>query len=143
MDKLYSIEKNKINKRHLGKMLTSLVELDEVIISQLSREEAMTLFCNDLKSLLEIDDLRLLIKKLDQLDQSLLHYAEEGLNQELPQLGDFFKTLSPILLRSIGQTLDSFSEKRESHLKNDGETLLKGWLESIRISLEEEIHFRQ
>jgi hypothetical protein len=144
MDTVYQIEKNRRNSQVLAKKLISLRDLDADNSVHIDQNTIIQLFCNDLKSLLELTDLSELIKRLNHLDQLLGHLNDEEFDHEIPNLDDFFRTLSPILLRSVSQTLDSLSKENENSLQEDGEeTLLMGWLESLRISIEEEIHIWQ
>ena len=93
---------------------------------------------------MEISDISILIKKINQLVQLLRQFKDEEVYKELPNLDDFYRILSPVLLRSVSQTLDSLSHDEKINLNANGEeSLLKGWLESLRIAIEEEIHIWQ
>mgnify|MGYP005637884885 CR=1 FL=1 len=144
MADIYQIQTNRTNSNILGNGMSSLFDLNIENLINIDQQTITFLFCNDLKSLLETSDLRELIKKLNQLDQLLIQYREEEVDQDLPHLDDFFRILSPLLLRSVSQTLDSISKDEKINLNTNGEeSLLMGWLESLRISIEEEIHIWQ
>ena len=149
MENYYGIQhhkanQNKANQNMIDDSIILLTACDDSTISQLDNKTLITYFCNDLKNILKIGDIRNIIHKLNQLDHTLIHLKEEEINLETPNLDDFFRTLSPVLLRSIEESLDSMSMNLNTNEKRNGEeSLLKGWLESIRISIEEEIHIWQ
>jgi hypothetical protein len=144
MNSIYQIAKNRTNRNVLNGNLSSLKDLNCDHNFQTDQNQIIQLFCNDLKKLLMIEDLRELIKNLNQLDQLLISLKEKGEYSDLPNLDDFFRILSPVLLRSVSQTLDTISQDEKNNFHSNGEeSLLMGWLESLRISIEEEIHIWQ
>ena len=144
MDNYYGIQQNRTNKNYLGPENSLLSECDDQYIAQLDRKTLLHYFCNDLRKILETEDLQKMIRKLNQLDQLLNHLREEDINSDTPNLDDFFRILSPVLLRSIDESLNTLSINKDQDSTEEGEnSLLKGWLESIRIATEEEIHIWQ
>lgn len=144
MDNYYGIHQNRTNRNILCPEASLLSECDDQYISQLDRKTILHYFCNDLRKILENDDLQKMIRELNQLDQLLVHLREEDINSDAPNLDEFFRILSPVLLRSIDESLNTLSINKESEAQEEGEnSLLKGWLESIRIAIEEEIHIWQ
>ena len=93
-------------------------------------------FCGDLKSILKLSDLREVISSVFKLENHVFLIREKWSSDEslLPALGDFYKALSPMLLRAIW-------EYNESYFKEDD--LNKKLMESLRVSLEEELYYWQ
>ena len=144
MNYVYQATKNRTNVNVLNKNLAPLRDLNSEHLLHTDKNQIIQLFCNDLKQLLDISELRELIKKLNQLHHLLLNLNDEGVYKDLPNLDDFFRVLSPVLLRSVSQALDTISQdEKNNHSQSCEESLLMGWLESLRISIEEEIHIWQ
>ncbi|MBT3585248.1 MAG: hypothetical protein HN509_10085 [Halobacteriovoraceae bacterium] len=104
---------------------------DEVSVSEISR-----VFCNDLRALLEHGEISLIIHDLFIIESQLhhLHEAYPDKTAELPHLEDLYRGLSPVLLRSLWE---------HSELPEGESDVIRGWIEALRISIEEEIYLWQ
>ncbi len=105
------------------------VSLEDLINQQgiaLTQGQIISAFCNDLKGLLQFDDINMLIQEIFAVEHRLGVINEVEDDMELPELGDFYQNLSPILLRAL--------------LESDGQQIIKGWKEAIRIAIEEELY---
>lgn len=94
-------------------------------------------FCEELKKLLDNDqilDLAHGIFELEKKTDLLRPHLTSHKNFEIPHLNGLYKRLSPMILRSFLDVPDLEEEKNG---------LIKSWLESIRITIEEEIYFWQ
>jgi len=115
--------------------LISLVKENKSQLHILQKERVLAAFCNSIKNLLELDDIKVLISSLFDIELALNSFKESGvLINELPDFRDFYSSLSPILLRSVLEH-DLNSE--------DSDQLLKGWLGALRIALEEDLYIWQ
>lgn len=94
--------------------------------------EVSELVCEELKKILDLENLNDLLEAIFHLDHDLstLHDHVENI-QELPTLELFYRELSPTLLRSVWESLNR---------NEDVPQIYKGWRESIRIAIEEELH---
>ena len=111
--------------QHLS--LRDLVNSKYAVIEERQVIEA---FCNDLKKLLGQDDVHQMIRELFTVENNISLLADMG--EELPNLGDFHKNLSPILLRALVE-----------NTSDDFDRVLKSWKEALRIAIEEELYFWQ
>jgi len=131
--------KNKIGKPFLNAGveydLASLFKENQDKIDLLEKGEVLKAFCNSLKNLLDITDLKSLISGLFEIEYTLNSIKENGaIESDMPCFAGFYNSLSPILLRAV----------LEHDLDNeDSGTLIKGWLEALRIALEEELYVWQ
>ena len=107
-------------------------ERDEEIIP-LSEKELVKALTNDLKNLLEIDEMEQLVHEIFKLETQISFLNDKGKN--VPDLNIFYQNLSPVLLRSL---LEVKAEGIE-----DPSELLNLWKEAIRIAIEEEFHVWQ
>lgn len=100
-----------------------------------SEEEVLKAFCNDLKKLLSKETLKEVVDEIFLIENTLsLLSLKDEVDFSLPNLDHFYHSLSPILLRAIWENLES--ESNRNHV-------LHGWLESIRIAIEEELYIWQ
>ncbi|MCO4792726.1 MAG: hypothetical protein KC493_03380 [Bacteriovoracaceae bacterium] len=134
MEKMFNHEILRLNKSLLFQDdENSFYKINNENLHQFSRKKIVEIFCTELKYLLEIDDLVELVKRIDSLEYHLETLREEN-EKNVPNLDDFFRVLSPVLMRAIVENIET----------NKGrEALHQGFQESIRISIEEEIHIWQ
>lgn len=100
------------------------------------KEQVIKAFCNDLKAVLENDDIHQMIRGVFSVEHDLsvvndeLNFSDD--ESDVPSLVEFYRNLSPILLRAF---LDSpFNEKNPDDMAH-------GWKEALRIAIEEEFYF--
>ena len=93
-------------------------------------------FCYDLKGLLELSDLKEIISGIFRLENHIFLIKDKWTSAELliPELGDFYKSLAPMLLRGVWEFNEIYNEKAD---------LNKSLKESLRVSLEEELYYWQ
>ena len=107
---------------------SSFSEMDDQLI--------IKALCFDLKIILNLADLREIISAIFKLENQIFTIKEKWNFEEslLPSLDDFYKSLSPMLLRAVWEYNESYSKESE---------LNKKLMESLRVSLEEELYFWQ
>jgi hypothetical protein len=125
----------KINKTFQERRDINSLSLKDFLENKWSiqgKSELQIVFIKELKKLLEIENLEILINEVFNLEEELkdaiikLDLADDMFNFE-----EFFKNLSPVLLRSL---LDISTQW------NSSEQLLNSIKESVRIAIEEEIY---
>ena len=115
--------------------LRSLGNLLEQETWNFDLDELVQAYCFELKSVLEKSTIEEMIQSLFKLEGHLEQLASKyNAFEDWPNLNEFYQHLSPVLLQSVLEVN-----------KNEGnETpVLKGLMEGLRISLEEEIHIWQ
>ncbi len=99
----------------------------------MNQNRIIQMFCHELKSLLSLDEPLELLKRVESLEFHLETLREED-SQKVPNLDDFFRVLSPVLMRAVIENIET----------NEGrEALHQGFQEALRIAIEEEIHIWQ
>ncbi|MCB9061167.1 MAG: hypothetical protein H6622_06570 [Halobacteriovoraceae bacterium] len=131
-NELYTeLGKNKIGRIKIDDTNSCLREFSFEILLSFSKKRITKLFINDLKKILELDLLSDITSEIIELE-TFIDTLKDGV-EELsfyPNLDEFFSHLSRLLLRSLYE-----SSKTDAN----SEDVLHSWLESIRISIEEEI----
>ena len=101
---------------------------------QYDHQEIGEAFIRNLKELLEEDQTLLLIEKISLLDGVLKKLKEMYEEEELPNLADFYRDLSPVLMQKYWElNLNPPSKEAFDSL----------FLHSLHIALEEEIYIWQ
>jgi len=95
-------------------------------------------YCNDLKKILENDDLFKMINSIFSIEKNLDKLKLKFNLMEtssLPSLSRLYEKIAPLLLKtlSFGVDINQFNQ----------EELIHGWLETIRVSVEEELISRK
>lgn len=112
-----------------------LLDVEEKNWHNISQENILRAFCNDLKKLLDKDSIFEMTENIFNIENSLDNLNSEiGTEFIIPNMEDFYKKLSPILLRSLWES---------SKVDGDQDDLIHGWKESLRISIEEEFYVWQ
>ena len=132
---IYSNLGNKINKTFKDKRENDLFTVKDFIENKWTihqPEELKLTFIKDLKLLLKKENLFELIESFFELEHNM-QLAEEklALDSSLINLDEFYRNLSPVLLRGL---MD------QSNQSNNSEIILNSIKESMRISLEEQIY---
>lgn len=97
-------------------------------------KEVIKTFIENLKELLEEDESLLLIEKISLLDGTLKKLKEQYIDEDLPNLEDFYRDLSPILMQKYWElNLNPPNKEAFEHL----------FLHSLHIAIEEEIYIWQ
>ncbi|MBC98780.1 MAG: hypothetical protein CME63_13620 [Halobacteriovoraceae bacterium] len=97
-------------------------------------KEVIKTFIENLKELLEEDESLLLIEKISLLDGTLKKLKEQYSDEDLPNLEDFYRDLSPVLMQKYWElNLNPHNKEAFEHL----------FLHSLHIALEEEIYIWQ
>ena len=97
-------------------------------------KEVIKTFIENLKELLEEDESLLLIEKISLLDGTLKKLKEQYSDEDLPNLEDFYRDLSPVLMQKYWElNLNPPSKEAFDSL----------FLHSTHIALEEEIYIWQ
>ncbi|MAF78528.1 MAG: hypothetical protein CME60_10215 [Halobacteriovoraceae bacterium] len=97
-------------------------------------KEVIKTFIENLKELLEEDESLLLIEKISLLDGTLKKLKEQYSDEDLPNLEDFYRDLSPVLMQKYWElNLNPPNKEAFEHL----------FLHSLHIALEEEIYIWQ
>jgi len=125
---LYSnfLLKSKKAKLETGEEL-SLLNLSLLI----AEEQVAKAFCNDLKKVLEIEDIAEIAHQLLSIETKLNTLNEDlRFNGKIPSLEHFFRNFSPIFLRALVESVDVNSIEKSAK-------------EAIRIALEEELYIWQ
>ncbi len=130
----YRVKKSKL----FDEKMDNVLSLSE--ISGKERVHVVKAFCNDLRLVLSCVHVNDMIEKIFQIDlllqniqesNSVAESSRDGLqSDQIPSLSEFYKSLSPILLRSLWEN-------------SDNSELSKVWLESLRVAIEEELYFWQ
>jgi hypothetical protein len=126
------LKKNRTFQDKRDNQLFTLKDVQERKVIINSTAELKQIFINDLKAVLQKDNVFSLIENFFQLEHDL-HSAQEQFDFEASPLNfeEFYKNLSPVLMRAL---LENVTQA------NNAENLLKAIKESIRIALEEELH---
>ena len=134
MEKIYNHEIARLNKSLLFKGDgESLFALKPEQLHRVNSNKVIQMFCHELKDLLAIEDSLELFKRVESLEYHLETLREED-PEKVPSLDDFFRLLSPVLMRAVVENMET----------NEGrEALHQGFQEALRIAIEEEIHIWQ
>ncbi|MDD0854122.1 hypothetical protein HBN50_13500 [Halobacteriovorax sp. GB3] len=138
-DLTYSNLGNKITKRVGHGEFDQTSSLSDFVKYEteglITEYEIIIAFCNDLKSVLDKDSIKEMIKDILTIENNLNILSKKHFVRfELPDLEEFYKKLSPVLLQSVYENVDgSF----------DIDSVLHGWMESLRIAIEEELYLWQ
>lgn len=98
-----------------------------------SDEQWRMALCEELKECLSFDELNDCLEALFKLEH-LMDEVDKDLEGESPHLEEFYRHLSPSLLRVLWEV---------SHERLDFEGQKERWLEALRVSLEEELYVWQ
>lgn len=96
----------------------------------LKSEDVKKAFCHDLKRVLEKENVVEIIQEFLNLENDLAKINQKG-EAKVPGLDEFYKNLSPVLMRSILDAQKSSSAP---------EAIQKAIKEALRIALEEELY---
>lgn len=100
-----------------------------------TNKQIIDAYCGSLKELLKVDDLIILISKIDQLDQDSQEVIDLFMTVEdldFPRMKKFYERLSPVLLRAFQEGLKDGLDQKMQELN---------FREGIRVSVEEELHY--
>ncbi len=98
--------------------------------ANLKSEDVKKAFCHDLKRVLEKENVVEIIQEFLNLENDLAKINQKG-EAKVPGLDEFYKNLSPVLMRSILDAQKSSSAP---------EAIQKAIKEALRIALEEELY---
>jgi hypothetical protein len=101
----------------------------------ISQEDITKAYCHDLISAIEGDSIKEIVQKILEVENNLSQVRERLDDDdpiEVPKLEEFYKALSPIFLRSLLEMPNKISE--------DMDETFKGWIEALRVAVEEEIY---
>src|SRR3989339_777658 len=131
-----------LNKKSADLSLVKQVASKAII--GLSQSELIDAFCNDLKELLSFDDIYPMITFLFEIESAINSLSDPAFDvldpaiEEIPDLLEFYRHLSPILLRIVLE-----GENMGGGLKGDQQRvghILNGWKEALRVAIEEELY---
>lgn len=126
------LKKNRTFQEKRDNQLFTLKDVQERKVIINSSAELKQIFINDLKAVLQKDNVFSLIENFFQLEHDLDEAKDQFDFDNSPlNFEEFYKNLSPILMRSLLENANQ---------ANNAESLLKAIKESIRIALEEELH---
>jgi len=135
MDQLYS--NIRIKQTKLANFAESALTLEEILKSDLQvvpEKQIIEAFVLELKSLLTLENLSKLIERIFSLQYTLEKLSVQTPNDILvPNLDEFYKLLSPILMRSL----------QEHILDQNSNVLMESWKNAIRIAIEEELYLHK
>jgi hypothetical protein len=135
MDQLYTNMKSKqVKSTSFATQSLSLEELLKADSHLISSAQVIDAFVLELKELLAIENLSKLIEKIFSL-QMILEKLSQYLPNDIvvPNLDEFYKLLSPILMRSL----------QEHILDQNSQVLMESWKNAIRIAIEEELYLHK
>jgi len=126
------LKKNRTFQENRDNKLFTLKDILDRKVFINSPSELKQIFINDLKNVLQKENVFSLIENFFQLEHDL-HLAQDQFDFDNSPLNfeEFYKNLSPILMRALLENANQ---------ANNAENLLKAIKESIRIALEEELH---
>jgi CRISPR/Cas system endoribonuclease Cas6 (RAMP superfamily) len=131
---LYSNLGNRLNKNLRFKRDSEMLTLKDFIENKWSissKDEFKATFVRDLKSLLNKENLFDLIQGFFDLESLVSLALEKIETEEFFSFDDFYKTLSPVLMRAILE---------QAQQSDHSEVILSSIKESIRIAIEEQIY---
>jgi hypothetical protein len=135
MDQLYSNMRIKqVKSSNFAVQSFNFEELFKADPQLVTGAQVVDAFVLELKSLLTIEDLSKLIEKIFSLQtilEKLSHFVPNDI--AVPKLDDFYKLLSPILMRSL----------QEHMLDQNSQILMDSWKNAIRIAIEEELYLHK
>lgn len=111
----------------------SLLAIPSKDLDFLSEKDLALAYCNELKNILELEDIYQIIDRILALQNrvnGLLDLRSEA--EYLPNMSNFFSGLSPLLLQALWEN---------NRMNDELDSLFKRWIEALRIALEEEISF--
>ncbi len=104
----------------------------------ISIQEIIESYCLELRKILELAYLEQVIHGLLQLESKLTAVIDENEiidhDDLAPSLSALYQRLTPLFLRSMLETMPE---------ENEVEDIRKGWLEGLRIAIEEELYIWQ
>ncbi len=107
--------------------------LEELLDHDFVEVKYLKALCSHFHVILDSSSLRILIEGIFHLESVLLKLKDKNpTNEIIEDLSDFYKSLSPILLRIIWE---------QSSAEVDSGTLLDGLVASLRVALEEELFY--
>jgi hemoglobin-like flavoprotein len=135
MDQLYTNMKTKqVKANSFAAQSLSLEELLKADPHLISSTQVIDAFVQELKELLAIENLSKLIEKIFSL-QTVLGKLTQHVPSDItvPNLDEFYKLLSPILMRSL----------QEHMLDQNSQILMDSWKNAICIAIEEELYLHK
>lgn len=131
---LYTSNKNIKHQGH-GPIISSEIELENLLERVFEQKEFLQALCNGFRSVLECNDLKNLVEAIFRLEGQLYKLKEKyPKNSMIEDLSDFYKSLSPMLLRVIWE---------QAAMQEQESSLLDGLVSSLRVALEEELFYWQ
>lgn len=132
----------RLNKANYHKSLSSHDTFDLFIDSPrtpITDEDFIKIYCSELKAILNQDNIRSMAVLIFELDKKIkkiitIHADDFVFLEELPSLESLYRALSPLFLQTFIEIFDNDC---------DESLVAKGWLEALRISIEEEIYIWQ
>lgn len=103
-------------------------------------EQAINAFTSDLKGILEEDQITEMVKRIFALQNatSQLQQVNVDIPELWPNLDQFFRNLSPVLLQALYHNL--LANDQDEGQTN---TIIHQWVSAIRVAVEEEYYFWQ
>ena len=107
MEKMYNHEITRLNKSLLfTEDEESLFSLKADHLHRVSNNKVIQLFCNELRAMLSMETPLELFKRVESLGFYLESLKEED-PDKVPSLDEFFKVLSPFMMRAIIENIES------------------------------------
>ncbi len=106
---------------------------ESVKVRNLSLITLYDVYCEELKSVIQINDFRELIEKILKLEDELSLINDMLVNlkkEDVPNINNIYQLITPLILR----TLLSFNFGHISDMKQ----IEKRWMESLRVAVEDE-----
>lgn len=134
MNGLFYSSKRTVRNLHQIDLEASLT-LKEINGDSFNRKNFLIALTNALKEILEQRDINVLIEKVFALEGDISRIKRESPdNLIVDDLSEFYKALSPILLRVVWET---------TSFVNNVDEFVDKIVESLRVSLEEELFYWQ
>lgn len=127
-----NLAKPKVNRSQLSAEKPRMEKIYQKVMRNefVSENELYASYFEEIKSCLEMDDLKNLLEKIFHLENTL-DKMRDHYSSDLPDLGHFYRSISPSLLRGLWAYL----------YKDSGDIdLFESWRESVRVALEEELY---
>lgn len=102
----------------------------------INEDQIKKAYCHDLTKAIEQETIKQIIQKIFEIESNLKQLnekIEDDENIKIPHLEEFYKNLTPVFLRSLLEMPEKTS--------NESDEIFKGWIEALRIAVEEEIYF--
>lgn len=124
------------SKNFVGDLsLSSLIFPNRIV----SYQELISAYCNDLKTLLALDDISQIAHGVFAIEHNIGIIVEKNVfneNDKIPNLESFYQNLSPLLLRVL---IDS--EEMNSGPAGTQLNILRDQKEALRITIEQELYY--